>query len=258
MKKQYIAIGLSVLVLILSVNVYFWIHLNKDETLLKIDGEVVLSEAELSNILLDKYKNTAINGILSSKLIQSSAQKIEIPDITDNDLEWLKSDFPNYLSDKSDFEQLQEFYNVYKIYDTVSNLDDDINKFFTNLYASEPTLYTVASFIGQDHESLMAISSDLDQGESIEAIDKKYNIHMDIRNEPSLNSYKVTEDEVSNKTIHVDLGNHDMMIVFLLDKNTYTTETKPLFKDYYFSNRYLQVKAQVVNLLKDNFQIEYE
>lgn len=258
MKKTYIAIIAVFFILSLMINVFLCMTLYRNEVLLRIDGNPVLTKAELVDILFDKYQKTVLNSILGQNLIQMSTQASEIPDMTNEDIEWLESTFPNYLSKNSERESLQEFYSVYSLYDDVCDIDDDISRLFKNFYATVPVLYTVVSLIGQDHELLMKISSDLEAGESIDAINTRYNINLEATDVPSLNVYGVTEDEISGKTLHMDLGNQDMQIIFLLNKYSYSTENKKQFKDFYFKDRYLEIKARIVSLLKDNYNINYE
>lgn len=256
--NKYIKVAFFVILVIsLFINAYFLFSTLRTKAVLKIDNQVILTQNNLTNILLKKYEKSTTNSILNSSVIKLYASDNSILQPNNEELKKIKSDFPNYVNEQSDENQIVEFYNVYNIYDLTCDLEKDIFTYYNNVYGVEPVLYTITSFTSKDHKLLMKVSDDFKDGKSIEEIEKKFGMNIDISNQPTINEFEPISSEASDDGLfHIDLEDGNMMIVYIKDEIKYNDDTKLLFKDFYFSKRYLEIKANVVNKIKNNYSIE--
>ncbi|WP_348620197.1 hypothetical protein [Paenibacillus polymyxa] len=241
----------------ISLNFYFVMRQKPDSVVLRINNQEVLTESKMNEILAAKYKKSILQSLENSNIILLEAAKNHIAPPGKNEIEYIKSNFPNIVSEKSGNEQISEIYYVYKIYAIMNNVDKDIEDFYKETYETEPILYNLETVTDQDHQLLMNILSDFKQNLSLKDIKRKYNINISEIQKPTLVDLQQMDKESKGKYFHIMLDNKEMMLAHVRNTLKYNADNKESFYNFYFNSRYLEIRAKVLNIIKNKYNISY-
>lgn len=256
--KNYILIGLGLILLSsISLNVHYANGKSNDEVILRIDNEAMLTENELKDILLEKYKSSAVHSLENSNVITLTAKKNNIAVPNKEELQEIIDNLPNVASAKFESEQLTEIYYISKLYDIIGNISKDLNLYYQSKYNTEPILYHLETVTNKNHDVLMNILKELDQGTSNKSIEKKYNVSMTDVYQPSLASLKEQDPASEGKFFHMMLENNEMMLASVKNELKFDENNKQLFKNFYINNNYLKVRSDLLNTIKSEYTISY-
>lgn len=257
--KNFVVIGLG-LTLISSIllNVHYVSGQVKDNVILRIDNEAMLTENELKEILLEKYKPSAVHSLENSNVITLTAKKHNIATPTQKDLQQIIDSLPNVASDKTESEQLTEIYYVSKLYDIIGNISKDLTSYYQSNYKTEPILHHIETVTDQNHEVLMNVLKELEQDNSISSIEEKYNTSINEVYQPSLAGLKESDPASEGKFFHMMLENNDMMLAYVKEELKYNENNKQLFRNFYINSSYLKVRSDLLNTIKSEYNITYD
>lgn len=217
----------------------------------------MLTENGLKDILLDKYKSSAVHSLENSNVITLTAKKNNIATPNKEDLQQIIDNLPNVASAKIESEQLTEIYYISKIYDIIGDINKDLTSYYQSKYKTEPVLYHIETVTNRNHETLMNILKELEQGNIVANIEKQYNTSMEEFYQPSLASLKESDPTSEGKFFHMMLENNDMTLAYVKEKLKFNEDNKQLFRNFYINSNYLKVRSDLLNTIKSEYSISY-
>jgi len=293
-KKIISYIIYPILALSLCLNFYLLYTNVADKAVVKVEGQTILTESELSDYLSDSYKLTVVNQRVTDYLLTLEAGNRSISEPTNEQLQEMTLNFPTFTSYSTDIEKhrdtLTEAYYVYEIFKLNGVDTSTLHTFLEEWYGNSDTkLYEVFSYETHDHSHAVEIENLLRDGNSISEVEEQLGIEFFTSYTASMDNLISGGEDVDGATISHDMSSHDIdeddTAIHDMDTaeqvTTYATgdvfhimdsedmqiiqigdilsmdNSLEHFENLYFAQKYTAIKTAIVNDCKSRYVVSY-
>lgn len=285
---QYIIYPL--LAISLLFNIYFLMNNSNDKSILNIDGKKVMTEKELFDYMSEQYKTMVVNEKVGQTLLQIEGKNRRIVEPTDEQLKGLTEDFASFKGYADDIDKyrdkLTEAYYIHEIFMGDGVDDSTLEKFLEEYYGNSDTkLYELYVYETHDHNAAVQVQEMLESGKTINDVESKMGIEFIVTYTASMeNVLSGGEDVVGENMANMQHNMNDMSSMAdeePLMENDYSignvyhimdgegmeiiqignilnmNDSRDVFENLYFSQKYTLIRNTIVNELKGEHVISY-
>lgn len=264
LKNSFIVV-LMILVVFLSFS--YIKNLTENRSLAIRIGNAEITNKEVNQYLRENYWKQATNDIINEKLIKQAAIKEKIRKPSKQEIEreaeilLENHEARGDLSKEENVEYVKDRITTKKLEKKLTVTDNELKKFLNESEGKVgEAVYNVLVYKEKNLQKINDLTTELNEGKSVEEISKKYNIKFTSEEIEKNNKLHIEVSKLETDKAQVINNGYEPMIVVVTDIQNKVINSinhnKEGLKDLYLEKKYYMEKVHLINYLRSKQNIE--